>query len=62
MNFDFTENMSKDLTVSLRSDWSLSLLATQCICGAHYHALHALSCKKDSFITLRNNHIRYVTA
>ena len=39
--------------VKLRYGWPLSRLPTQCICGTQYDVQHALSCKKDSFITLR---------
>ena len=47
--------------VKLRYGWLLSRLPTQCICGAQDDAQHALSCK-GSFVTLRHNHIRNITA
>ena len=47
--------------MKLRYGWLLSRLPTQCICGAQDDVQHALSCK-GSFVTLRHNHIRNITA
>ena len=48
--------------VKIRYGWPLLRLPNRSSYGAKYGLQHSLSCKKGSFITLRHNHFRNVTA
>ena len=48
--------------MKIRYGWPLLRLPNRCSCGAKYGLQHSLSCKKGSFITLRHNHLRNITA
>ena len=34
---------------------------SECSCGAKFNLIHALSCKKDGFVSLRHNEVRDIT-
>ena len=48
--------------ISLRYNWPIPHLPTNCACGKTFDISHALSCKKGGFVTLRHNEVRDVTA
>ena len=48
--------------IHIRYGWKLSQLPETCECGSMFNVDHALSCKKDGFVSLRHNQIRDITA
>ena len=48
--------------IRIRYGWQLKRLPENCACGGKFDLMHALSCKKGGFVTLRHNEIRDVTA
>ena len=48
--------------MKLRYGKELLRLLDTCSCGARYDVQHALSCKKDGFVSLPHNKIKNITA
>ena len=48
--------------VRIRYNWVIPKLPSDCACGNKFTLMHALSCKKGGFISLRHNDVRNVTA
>ena len=48
--------------VSIRYNWPLSKIPTQCVCGSQFDLEHALSCGKGGFIIQRHNELRDLSA
>ena len=46
---------------NIRYGWPLSRTST-CTCGKNFNIEHALTCKKEGFITLHLNRLRNITA
>ena len=54
--------LHKGAAISLRYDWLLCHLPSNCACGASLSVEHALYCPKGSFPSLRHNEVRDFTA
>ena len=50
-----------DLT-QIRYGWELTRLPENCVFGVKFGFQHALSCKKDGFVTIRLNQVRNIAA
>ena len=47
--------------VNIRYGWPLSQTPRTCTCGDKFNIEHAVTCKKEGFITLRQNRLRNIT-
>lgn len=47
--------------IPVRHRWQLSRVSEVCECGANFSLHHALSCKKERYISIRHKNIREVT-
>ena len=52
--YDLTKQLFWDL-IWIRYGWTLTRLLVYCECGEKFNLLHALSCKKGDFVSLRHN-------
>ena len=62
---DFGFELSKQHfsnAIRLRYGWSIATLSTTCPCGARLSMQHCMSCKKGSFVSIRHNDLRDLTA
>ena len=59
--FELSEQNFCD-SVSLRYGWEVSKLSTMCPCGSKFHIQRSISCKKGSFVIIRHNDLRELTA
>ena len=48
--------------IRIRYGWQLDRLPSRCECDSTFSTDHALSCKKDGFVSLRHNQVRNLTA
>ena len=48
--------------IRLRYEWSISNLPTTCPCGSRFSIQHSMICKKGSFVSIRHNDLRDLTA
>ena len=55
--YDLTTQFFWDL-IRIEFGWTLRRLPSSCKCGIKLVFQHGLSCKKESFVSLRRNHIR----
>ena len=59
--YDLTKQLFWDL-IRIRYRWTLTRLPFYWECGNKFDVQHALSCKKEGFVSLRHNHIRNITS
>ena len=59
--YDLTKQLFWDL-IRIRYGWTHTRLPSNCERGNKFDVQHALSCEKGGFVSLRHNHIRYITS
>ena len=59
--YDLTKQLFWDL-IRIRYGWTLTRLPSNCERCNKFDVQHALSCEKGGFVSLRHNHIRYITS
>ena len=48
--------------IRLQCGWSIANLPKTCPCGSRFSVQHCMSCKKGSFVSIRHNDLRDLTA